>query len=202
MRPDEAIYIPWMVWAVSWAMAAAWANRTVKRPEFGSQTLYRLIEFSGFGLLLFNPIRNAVRPASHGPYQSVFASPQLWTLPDDAKWTMVGVAALGFLFCWWARIHLGALWSGSVTRKEGHRVVDTGPYAIVRHPIYTGVITAALATMAVRGTAGAVLGAALIFVGYIVKGRLEENFLRAELGAEAYDAYARKTAMLVPFVRL
>jgi protein-S-isoprenylcysteine O-methyltransferase Ste14 len=89
-----------------------------------------------------------------------------------------------------------------VTRKEGHRVVDSGPYAIVRHPIYTGVITAALATMAVRGTQLAVAGVALLVVGYYLKGRLEERFLRAELGAEAYDAYARKTAMLVPFVRI
>ena len=196
MRPDEAIYVPWVIWALSWFLAAAWADRTVKRPAIGSQTLYRVIEFSGFGLLLFYVVR---RP----PYgQAPFGGAQLWTLPDAAKWAMVGVATLGFLFCWWARIHLGRLWSGSVTRKEGHHVVDTGPYAIVRHPIYTGVITAALATMAVRGTAAAVLGAALIFIGYVVKGRLEETFLRAELGAEAYDAYARRTAMLVPFLKL
>jgi protein-S-isoprenylcysteine O-methyltransferase Ste14 len=89
-----------------------------------------------------------------------------------------------------------------VTRKEGHRVVDTGPYAIVRHPIYTGVITAALATMVLRGTQLAIAGAALLAIGYVLKGRLEERFLRAELGAEAYDAYARKTAMLIPFLRL
>jgi protein-S-isoprenylcysteine O-methyltransferase Ste14 len=196
MRPDEAIYIPWAMWAISWAVAAVWASRTVKRPEFGSQTLYRVIEFSGFGLLLFNVVR---RPL-HG--QTAFSGAQLWTLPQEAKWAMVGVAAIGFLFCWWARVHLGRLWSGSVTRKEDHHVVDTGPYAIVRHPIYTGVITAAIATMAVRGTAAAVLGAALIFIGYVVKGRLEESFLRAELGAAAYDAYARRTAMLVPFLKL
>ena len=48
--------------------------------------------------------------------------------------------------------HLGRLWSGSITRKEGHRVVDTGPYALVRHPIYTGLIFALLATAIAQAT--------------------------------------------------
>ncbi len=128
---------------------------------------------------------------------------RLWVLPHNAGWAMVGVAALGFLFAWWARIYLGRLWSGSITRKEGHHVVDTGPYAIVRHPIYTGLIVAGFATAAiVRGTLRGSAGAALLLIGYWLKARVEERFLRAELGAEAYDAYARKTAMLIPFVRL
>ncbi len=198
MGPDQAIYVPWALWAASWFAAALWANRTVKQPALGSQTLYRLFEFGGFFLLLAYVVRRGPR----GHFAMAFGGTPLWSLPEDAKWAMVGVAALGFLFCWWARIHLGRFWSGSVTRKEGHRVIDTGPYAIVRHPIYTGVITASLATMAVRGTALAAAGAALIVAGYIVKGRLEERFLRAELGAEAYDAYARKTAMLVPYLKL
>jgi protein-S-isoprenylcysteine O-methyltransferase Ste14 len=197
MRPDEAIYVPWVLWMVSWLLAAGWASRTARRPPIGSQALYRIVEIAGFFLLLFY----VVRQVPGQPVQTPGFAP-LWTLPDEAKWTMVGVAAFGFLFCWWARIHLGVLWSGSVTRKEGHRVVDTGPYAIVRHPIYTGIIIASLATMAIRGTAAAVAGAALIIVGYWIKGRLEERFLRGELGAEAYDAYARKTAMLIPFVKL
>jgi protein-S-isoprenylcysteine O-methyltransferase Ste14 len=198
MRPDEAIYIPWVVWAVSWVAAASWANRTVKRPVFGSQTFYLLFELSGFALLLIY----VEQRTPSGEYTPLLQRDALWILPDQAKWAMVGLAALGFAFCWWARLHLGRLWSGSVTRKEGHRVVDTGPYAIVRHPIYTGVITAALATMVLRGTQLAIAGAALLAIGYVLKGRLEERFLRAELGAEAYDAYARKTAMLIPFLRL
>jgi protein-S-isoprenylcysteine O-methyltransferase Ste14 len=197
MRPDEAIYIPWAVWAVTWIAAMAWANRTANRPPVGSQALYRIVEFGGYALLL-----GYIGRRVNGQIQPLTQFAPLWSLPDEAKWIMVGVAAFGFLFCWWARIHLGALWSGSVTRKEGHHVVDTGPYAIVRHPIYTGVIIAALATMAIRGTVTAIAGAALIILGYWIKARLEERFLRSELGAQAYDAYARKTAMLIPFARL
>ncbi|HWD29713.1 MAG TPA: isoprenylcysteine carboxylmethyltransferase family protein [Rhizomicrobium sp.] len=198
MRPDEAIYIPWVLWIFSWFAAARWANQTTNRPPFGSQALYRTIEVAGFMLLLFY----VARRMPDGDIRPVIPFPILWTLPDAVKWAMVGVCAFGFLFCWWARIHLGVLWSGSVTRKEGHHVVDTGPYAIVRHPIYTGIIISALATMAVRGNIAAVAGVVLIVIAYWIKGRLEERFLRGELGAEAYDAYARKTAMLIPFVRL
>ncbi len=73
----------------------------------------------------------------------------------------------------------------------------------MRHPIYTGIIVASYATAAAEGTTlTAFLGATLMTLGWYIKARLEERFLRAELGAEAYDAYARRTAMLVPFVRL
>lgn len=54
----------------------------------------------------------------------------------------IAVMIAGFAFCWWARIHLGRLWSMRVTKKEGHHVVDTGPYGVVRHPIYTGILVA------------------------------------------------------------
>jgi len=54
----------------------------------------------------------------------------------------------------------------------------------------------------VEGTGFAVAAFVLLLAGYWMKARLEERFLRAELGAEAYDAYARKTAMLIPFVRV
>jgi protein-S-isoprenylcysteine O-methyltransferase Ste14 len=56
-----------------------------------------------------------------------------------------------------------------------------------------------LATAASRGTAGACLGAALIVLGLLIKARIEEQFLRLELGQEPYDAYARRVRMLVPF---
>lgn len=189
MSPDRAIYVLWAAWAVSWFIAARWANATVKRPGFSNEILYRVVQGVGV-LLLFSLI----------PARMRFAAPD-WVAPASIRWAMVAVAAAGFLFCWWARIHLGRLWSGTVTRKADHHVVDTGPYAIVRHPIYTGIIAAAFATVVARGTYLSLLGAVLIVAGFWIKARLEERFLRTELGAEAYDAYARKTAMLVPFVR-
>jgi protein-S-isoprenylcysteine O-methyltransferase Ste14 len=82
--------------------------------------------------------------------------------------------------------------------KAGHRVVDTGPYCLVRHPIYSGLILAALATALMFGEAAAVAGFAAMVLGCWIKARLEERFLRQELGLEAYDAYAARVGMLFP----
>jgi protein-S-isoprenylcysteine O-methyltransferase Ste14 len=123
----------------------------------------------------------------------------LWRLPAPAAWGMVAAAAAGLLFTWWARIHLGRLWSANVSRKADHRVVDTGPYGIVRHPIYTGIIIASIATATLRGTVLSWVGASLMTLGWVVKARMEETFLREQLGAAAYDEYARRVPMLAPF---
>jgi protein-S-isoprenylcysteine O-methyltransferase Ste14 len=91
------------------------------------------------------------------------------------------------------------LWSGTITKKADHRVIESGPYAIVRHPIYTGILLAVLATALVKGTVLALVGAAVITLGLWMKAKLEEGWLRQELGPDAYDAYRRRVPMLVPF---
>ncbi len=196
--PQTAIYLPWDVWAVTWVIAALWTNRTIGRPSLGREVLYRLIALAGFILLLAPAVRFRAGQLQVRPMGGVLGT-QLWMAPVAVNWAMVAVATLGFVFAWWARIHLGRLWSGRITRKEGHHVVDTGPYALVRHPIYTGIITSALATMVVLGNLHAVLGAALLIVGYWIKARIEEDFLREQLGPADYDAYRARVAMLIPF---
>jgi protein-S-isoprenylcysteine O-methyltransferase Ste14 len=198
MWPEDAIYLPWDIWIVTWVIAALWANRTIKRPSLGREVPYRIVALVGFVLLLGGV------PHLHDGHFSMTAFPGLlghryWRVPLAAEWAMVGVAALGFVFAWWARLHLGRLWSGRITRKEGHYVVDTGPYAIVRHPIYTGIFAAAIATTVVIGSVHAIVGLVLTIVGFWIKARIEEDFLREELGPESYDAYRRRVAMLIPF---
>jgi len=70
----------------------------------------------------------------------------------------------------------------------------------VRHPIYTGLIIALLATAVTEATPVALLGAVLIALGLWVKARAEERFLLSELGPEAYESYRRRVPMLVPFL--
>jgi protein-S-isoprenylcysteine O-methyltransferase Ste14 len=86
-----------------------------------------------------------------------------------------------------------------VTRKSDHRIIDSGPYAIVRHPIYTGILLAVLATMAAKGTIPGIAGAVSMTLAIWMKARLEERWLSQELDAGAYDAYRRKVPMLLPF---
>ena len=185
MSPLAAMKWLWFAWAISWTIAALWSRRTEARPSATAEYLYRLLTLAGVALLF---------DLGHFP----FLRQEFWRAPLPLGWALAGLTALAFSFCWWARIHLGTLWSSSVTRKADHRIIDTGPYGVVRHPIYTGIITAS-ATVAIDvATSGALLGVILVVVGFWVKARLEERFLRAELGAEAYDAYSRRTAMLIP----
>jgi protein-S-isoprenylcysteine O-methyltransferase Ste14 len=136
------------------------------------------------------------------PRPHYYAQIQLWHSGDSMNWILVALTAAGLFFTWWARIHLGRLWSDWVVKKAGHHVVDTGPYRLVRHPIYSGLIFAGLATAIEKGTSVALIGVAIVTLAFYIKARREERFLRAELGENAYDAYAGKTAMLVPFVRI
>jgi len=199
--PAMAIYAVWYIWLLSWVGASVWANRTVKTPALWRELPYRLITLVGFALLLITPLRWTGGSFTVAELDGWFGY-RLWAAsPAPLGWVFVGLALLGVSFAWWARVHLGKLWSARITRKEDHRVVDSGPYAIVRHPIYTGLLLAAIATAAETGLARSALGALLLIAGYLMKAKVEERFLRAELGSAAYDAYAKRVPMLVPFSR-
>jgi len=185
MAPGTAMGVLWVSWWVSWLAAAVWRDRAAAQAPVREQFVYRLCAAAGIALLF-------------GAYPHDL---RLWHTAVPLAWTLVVVACVGFAFTWWARLHLGRLWSATVGRKADHRVVETGPYGIVRHPIYTGITLASMATAVLRGTAVGWLGVAVMTFGWYIKARLEERFLREQLGAEAYGAYARRVPMLVPFLR-
>ncbi len=125
---------------------------------------------------------------------------RIWGIDNNVAYGLIIVMLLGLLLTWLARIYLGRLWSSAITRKERHRVIDSGPYAYMRHPIYTGIITAVLATAAIEATVTALVGAAFICSGLWLKARIEERFLMIELGADDYRSYRRRVPMLIPFL--
>jgi protein-S-isoprenylcysteine O-methyltransferase Ste14 len=176
----------WLGWGISWLVAAAWASRAAKRPALRTEMAYRVLTIIG-ALLMFVQFREGAR------------AQLFWLTPIWLCWVLLVVAAVGIAFTWWARIHLGTLWSGRITRKADHHIVDTGPYGIVRHPIYTGLITALVATVLAFPGLLNVAGVVILIVAFVSKARLEERFLSDELGAEAYAAYRRRVPMLVPF---
>jgi protein-S-isoprenylcysteine O-methyltransferase Ste14 len=185
MRPGLAIVGLWIAFAASWVVAALWSNKTEKRASLSAELGYRIVLVLG-GLVFLVP--------AHG-YEGPL---RLWSVTRIEAWVCAGLMAAGFAFSWWGRLHLGPLWSGSITRKAEHRIVDTGPYGIVRHPIYTGILTAVYATAAAKGTILGLVGALVITIGIWMKARLEEQWLRDELGAQPYDVYRRRVPMLVP----
>jgi len=193
MSPLNAAWATWLGWYVTWCLAAFWASRAAARPPRKIDWTHRLWSVAGLTLVGLKP-SDALRRI---PPIGILTHP-LWREPSWLSWTLVAGVAAGFGFCWWARLHLGRLWSGLVTVKADHRIIDTGPYRLVRHPIYTGVIFAALMTALIKASPCALIGFGLFAFGFWVTARLEERFLRDQLGAEAYDAYSRRTPMLVP----
>jgi protein-S-isoprenylcysteine O-methyltransferase Ste14 len=188
MSPHAAIIALWIVWYSTWLAAVVFSRRTTVQMKGDVAGFNRLIASIGV-LLLFTP-------QTHAGF-GVFTN-RLWPDNPALDWTLLGLTVAGFAFCWWARLHLGSLWSGFVTLKEGHHIVDTGPYSLVRHPIYSGVMFAALMTALMAASVASLAGAVLVAVGFGMTAKIEENFLRRELGAAAYDSYARRVGMLVP----
>ena len=124
----------------------------------------------------------------------------IWEAGHVGVYVLAAVMLAGLSLTWWARIYLGPLWSSVITRKKDHKIIDTGPYAFVRHPIYCGLIVAILATAVAEGKATALLGSALVILGVWLKACTEERFLMTELGPEIYGAYCRRVPMLIPFL--
>ncbi|MGA8670162.1 MAG: isoprenylcysteine carboxylmethyltransferase family protein, partial [Terracidiphilus sp.] len=105
----------------------------------------------------------------------------------------------GLLFAVWAREHLGRNWSRSVTIKQDHELITSGPYAVVRHPIYTGILTGFLGTAIALSQVRGFIAFVLIFLVFWIKLRMEEQWMRSQFG-ETYATYAHRTAALVPYL--
>jgi protein-S-isoprenylcysteine O-methyltransferase Ste14 len=198
MSAGVAANILWIAWYATWIAAVIWSGKTKLRMKTDMGGLHRFLPSLGC-LLLFAPAGSG-KPVFGMPFLGSLTR-KLWHEPDWAAWSLFALIAAAFAFCWWARLHLGRLWSGFVTLKEDHRIVDTGPYGLVRHPIYSAVIFAALATAVMRASPASMVGFVLFAAGFSMTARIEERFLREHLGAEAYEAYSRRVPMLVPMVR-
>lgn len=122
-------------------------------------------------------------------------------LPESVLWfwASVIVAVVGFGFSIWARRYLGSNWSQEVTVKQDHELITSGPYALVRHPIYTGLLVAFLGTAMSRGQWCGLVGLVLLLVALWRKLRLEEHWMRAEFG-DSYESYSKRVRALIPFV--
>jgi protein-S-isoprenylcysteine O-methyltransferase Ste14 len=183
------IFWIWCAWALFWLISAFGTKKTARREPFVPRLVYILIGVAG-GVLI----------ASRGLPWSPLMNLRLW--PRSALSYRIGLALLlgGVAFAVWARVHLGRNWSGTVTVKEDHELIRTGPYAYVRHPIYTGLITGLMGTAICAGTLRAALGAGIIGAALYVKSRTEERFMRETFPGQ-YEKYCEEVPGLVPFIK-
>lgn len=177
----------WIAFCAYWFVMAFGVKRAVKRQSPSSKFLHIAVAVLAY-MLLFT------RRFSWGLLSSRF-------VPDDRGWILAGAALTyaGIALAIWARAILGGNWSATVTVKQDHSLVRTGPYGAVRHPIYSGLLLAFLGTALVIGEVHSLLAVTIGLVGFRVKSRLEEHFMIEQFGHE-YEEYRQHTRALVPFV--
>jgi protein-S-isoprenylcysteine O-methyltransferase Ste14 len=182
-----AFPVMWLSWVVYWWAASRDVKSTLQRESLSSR-LSHIVPLT-IAALLFGDPRMRVG----------FLGERFLPLSEWLFWLGAFLTAGGLLFTVWARVHLGRNWSGSVTIKQGHELVTSGPYSLVRHPIYTGLLVAFLGSALALGVWGGLVAFALGAGALWRKLRVEERWMRQQFG-EAYRAYSQRVAALVPFV--
>ena len=172
--------LAWGVFFVYWWLASKEASAAVEHEPRGVRNAHLLLFAAAFALAVW-PILTLGVPTPAAPIAGL------------------AVQLVGLAFAIWARATLGAHWSGTVTIKEGHELVQRGPYAIVRHPIYTGLIVAFLGTAILVGDLRGWLALACAVAAIAIKVPVEERFM-ARAFPEAWPAYRKRVLAIVPFV--
>ncbi|MGA2913216.1 MAG: isoprenylcysteine carboxylmethyltransferase family protein [Methanoregula sp.] len=111
--------------------------------------------------------------------------------------TIITLSGLGFAV--WARVHLGKYWSSMPAIRVDHKLIRTGPYSLVRHPIYTGILFGVAGTAIIIGEPLGLIAFFLILVVYLWKIRMEEKYLQEEFG-EDYARYKKEVPALIPLL--
>jgi protein-S-isoprenylcysteine O-methyltransferase Ste14 len=177
----------WVSFLIYWQIKAVHTKNTQRLEPASSRILRALIFLVAIIILSTTriPLRWLYRPH--------------WRQGLWPFWLGATLTVGGLFFAVWAREHLGRNWSRSVTIKQDQEVITTGPYAVVRHPIYTGILAGflgvAIAISEVRGFVVVVL----IFLVFWFKLSMEEQWTRSQFG-EKYAAYVRRSAAQVPYL--
>lgn len=175
----------WFVWAILWLLMATWSKPS-KRREFPWQRLEHIIPMVAGFLLIYD--RN---------FAWKFLGNRI--IPENDVVTIFGLGLTlgGLIFAVWARIALGANWSGTVTIKSGHNLIRRGPYKWIRHPIYTGLLASFVGTVLLQGEVRSFLGFVMVLLALYRKAKREEKFLSEEFG-EGFTEHAKHTGMFLP----
>ena len=185
--PADIIPACWILFSVIWLLAAATNKRSIYR-ESGAQRLrYSILLLLAFLLL-------TKRHRLPYPFNVGIIPPT-----ETLEW-MTGILCMaGLAFCVWARATLGRNWSGTITLKEGHELIERGPYRLVRHPIYTGLLAMFLATAIAFGHLGGLVAVMLAFASFWIKLSEEEKLMRQQF-QEQYRSYEQRVKRIIPFV--
>jgi protein-S-isoprenylcysteine O-methyltransferase Ste14 len=177
----------WLVTAVIWLIGMAFTKPTAKTGSPGLRLAYLVLAITG-GFCIGD------KRLHWGWLSGRFLPPSVNLLFLGAMLTVIGCAV-----AIWARGVLGSNWSGAPDVKRGHLLVQTGPYALTRHPIYTGFVVALSGTTLAVARFRAIIGFLLVLGSMLIKIAQEEK-LMSESFPEDYANYRSRVKALVPWV--
>ena len=185
--PADIIRACWILFFVIWMLAAISNKRSIYRESSAQRLRYSILLVLAY-LLLTNPRRLPF------PFDV-----RIIPAAEAVEWMAAILCIAGFAFCVWARATLGRNWSGTITLKEGHELIERGPYCLVRHPIYTGMLAMFLATAIAIGHLGGFIALGVAFTSFWIKLSDEEKLMRQQF-PEQYRSYEQRVKRIIPFV--
>ena len=192
---DSIILLSWAAFLLVWGVTALFVKRDVHGGGYAAIWLrFWVLRLAVAALIVFVAARLARRAGSSG---AVFFR-GIFTPPPALGWAAAALTAIGIGFAIWARLYIGRNWSPRPAVKEHHELVTTGPYAYVRHPIYTGILLATLGS-ALLGTLFGIVMFIVLAITFALRIGKEEQ-LMLELFPRHYPEYQKHTKRLVPFV--
>lgn len=186
--PETIVQYLWIAFVLVWGISALRSKASVKRQSLFSRLEHSIPVIASY-LLIFD---RGLWP--HWLRQRFFPESDITLV-----WTGVLFTALGIGFAIWARSWIGSNWSGTITIKDRHELIQGGPYRIVRHPIYTGMFLAYLGTALAFGEIRGLLGFPLLVLGFGMKLHMEDTFMLQQFGS-AYIEYQHRVKAVVPFL--
>lgn len=190
-------YFSWIALFLVWLPGYFTTKRAIARPNPFTRYLALALLILGFVFLFSQP---------WGSLNLLQYSPASWAQRSSLtpRTTALGVIGLvfdlaGVAFAIWARITLGTNWSNVIALKESHELVQSGPYAIVRHPIYTGVLFATLGVALTIGSFASYLGFVFVLGALLIR-ICDEDALMAQQFPDQHAGYKRRTKVLIPFI--
>jgi protein-S-isoprenylcysteine O-methyltransferase len=177
----------WLLLGAVWLGSAPFSKRTMHRQSVSSRIEQGIVLFIGAFLLFGSP-----------RYPDWLNQP-VFTVTLPIALLGLALVACGVAFSIWARFILGDNWSGTVTVKQNHTLIILGPYRIVRHPIYTGILAALIGTALQYGLLRSFLGVLIAAAGLLMKITTEEQFMYQRFGDE-YLRYRREVSTLIPYI--
>ncbi len=181
MLPLFAIYLVWLLWLVAWLAVTAVPLRGVRKLHPPEEIVYRLVTVTAAGLLF-----------TLTPWPGLDVQYRLWhrAIDNGLAWRMVFAVGAALCFAGWA------LLCRHVAFRRGAGIVTSGPYALVRHPVYLGLIIAVFATAIFFGRLSSFAGAILFTIAFVTKAVIEEQRSKGP----ALAAYKRRALMFVPML--